>query len=105
MQNELDSLQSEHRELIEKYTILEKKHSELEEKLKSAYTINSREASLEAERIRNDLKKSFAFLYEDWLDYEFSDVSEENFESLQAIIKKVFRVLERNGINYKESAE
>ena len=49
--------------------------------------------------------KYFPFYDEDWLDYEFSDVSEENFESLQAIIKKVFRVLERNGINYKESAE
>ena len=105
MQSELASLKSENHELIEKNTVLEKNCSELEEKLKNAYTINSRESSLEAERIRNDLKKSFAFLYEDWLDYEFSDVSEENFESLQAIIKKVFRALERNGINYKESVK
>ena len=50
-----------------------------------------------------DLKKSLMFLYEDWLEYEFSDVSEENYESLQAIIKKMFRVLERNGIDFKEN--
>ena len=43
----------------------------------------------------------FAFLYEDWLEYEFSDVSEDNYESLQAIIKKIFRSLERNGIDFK----
>ena len=51
--------------------------------------------------MRSELKKAFAFLYEDWLEYEFSDVSEENYESLQAIIKKTFRVLERNGIDFK----
>ena len=62
-------------------------------------------SSLEAERIRSELKKAFIYLYEDWLDYEFSDVSEENYESLQAIIKKIFRSLERNGIDFKGSNE
>lgn len=40
-------------------------------------------------------------MYEDWLEYEFSDVSEVNYESLQVIIKKVFRTLERSGIDFK----
>lgn len=82
---------------------LENQNAELDAKLTNAYSINSREASLEAARIRSELKKSFSYLYEDWLEYEFSDVSEENYESLQAIIKKVFRSLERNGINFKEN--
>jgi len=82
--------------------VVESKNSELDSKLNDAYAINSRESSLEAEKIRSELKKAFKFLYEDWLEYEFSDVNEENYESLQAIIKKIFRSLERNGIDFKE---
>lgn len=89
------------KELKDQITDLENKKSDLDQKLNEAYTINSRESSLEAEKVRSELKKAFAFLYEDWLDYEFSDVSEENYESLQAIIKKTFRALERNGIDFK----
>ena len=88
---------------IKKAKELEAKNAELEEKLKEAYSINSREESLEAEKIRSELKKAFIYLYEDWLEYEFSDVSEDNFASLQAIIKKMFRTLERNGIDFKEN--
>ena len=69
--------------------------------MNDAYSINSRESSIEAERVRSELKKAFSFLYEDWLEYEFSDVSEVNYESLQVIIKKVFRTLERSGIDFK----
>ena len=82
---------------------LDERASELETKLKDAYAINNREESLAVQKIRVDLKKSLMFLYKDWLEYEFSDVSEENYESLQAIIKKMFRVLERNGIDFKEN--
>ncbi len=89
------------KELKDQITDLENKKSDLDQKLNEAYTINSRESSLEAEKVRLELKKAFAFLYEDWLEYEFSDVSEENYESLQAIIKKTFRALERNGIDFK----
>lgn len=80
---------------------LKKQVAELDSKLNDAYSLNSREASLEAEKIRCELKKAFSYLYEDWLEYEYSDVSEDNYESLQAIIKKFFRALERNGIDYK----
>ena len=92
---------TENEELKIKVAFLESQNSELDSKLNDAYAINSRESSLEAEKIRSELKKSFAFLYEDWLEYEFSDVSEDNYESLQAIIKKIFRSLERNGIDFK----
>lgn len=92
---------TENEELKIKVTALESQNAELDSKLNDAYAINSRESSLEAEKIRSELKKAFAFLYEDWLEYEFSDVSEDNYESLQAIIKKIFRSLERNGIDFK----
>lgn len=88
-------------ELKNKISTLADQNSELDAKLSDAYKINSREASLEAEKIRTELGKAFAFLYEDWLEYEFSEVSEENYESLQAIVKKAFRSLDRNGIKYK----
>lgn len=92
---------TENEELKIRVSFLESQNSELDSKLNDAYAINSRESSLEAEKIRSELKKAFAFLYEDWLEYEFSDVSEDNYESLQAIIKKIFRSLERNGIDFK----
>lgn len=92
---------TENEELKSRVSSLESQNSELDSKLNDAYAINSRESSLEAEKIRSELKKAFAFLYEDWLEYEFSDVSEDNYESLQAIIKKIFRSLERNGIDFK----
>lgn len=99
----LAAVRTENDELKKQISSLEAQNSELDSKLNDAYAINSRESSLEAEKIRSELKKAFAFLYEDWLEYEFSDVSEENYESLQAIIKKIFRSLERNGINFKEN--
>lgn len=97
----LITTKAENDELRKQISTLEIKNSELDSKLNDAYAINSRESSLEAEKIRSELKKAFTFLYEDWLEYEFSNVSEENYESLQAIIKKIFRSLERNGIDFK----
>lgn len=85
--------------------ILKEKVRELDEKLKEAYSINSRESSLEAERIKNDIFKSLTLCYEDWLEYEASDYSEENYESLKAIIKRIFRAVEKNGINLKGNNE
>lgn len=99
------SVKSENSDLRQQVRSLEIKIAELDSKLNDAYSINSRESSLEAEKVRSELKKAFSFLYEDWLEYEFSDVSEENYESLQAIIKKIFRSLERNGIDFKGSNE
>ena len=80
---------------------LENKIQELEDKLTDAYSINAREASMEAEKIRDNLSKQFTFLYEDYQEYIDSNVSEENYLSLLAILKKVFRALERNGIKFK----
>lgn len=97
----LSSARAENSYLRQQIASLESKIAELDSKLNDAYSINSRESSLEAEKIRSELKKAFSFLYEDWLEYEFSDVSEDNYESLQAIIKKIFRSLERNGIDFK----
>lgn len=99
------SAKAENSNLRQQVRSLETKIAELDSKLNDAYSINSREASLEAEKVRSELKKAFSFLYEDWLEYEFSDVSEENYESLQAIMKKIFRSLERNGIEFKGSNE
>lgn len=97
----LATSKNEIEELKKQISSLKSQNSELDNKLNDAYAINSRESSLEAEKIRSELKKASAFLYEDWLEYEFSDVSKENYESLQAIIKKIFRSLERNGIDFK----
>lgn len=99
------SAKAENSNLRQQVRSLETKIAELDSKLNDAYSINSRESSLEAEKVRSELKKAFSFLYEDWLEYEFSDVSEENYESLQAIMKKIFRSLERNGIDFKGSNE
>ena len=103
--NSIKLLESEMNDINTKFAAIQSKNAELDTKLAEAYAINSRESSLEAERIRSELKKAFIYLYEDWLEYEFSDVSEENYESLQAIIKKIFRSLERNGIDFKGSNE
>ena len=97
----LIAVRTENEELKKKVDSLENQTSQLNSKLDDAYKINSRESSLEAERIRSELKKAFTFLYDDWLEYEFSEVNEDNYESLQAIIKKIFRSLERNGIDFK----
>lgn len=97
----LSSARAENSYLRQQIASFESKIAELDSKLNDAYSINSRESSLEAEKIRSELKRAFSFLYEDWLEYEFSDVSEDNYESLQAIIKKIFRSLERNGIDFK----
>ena len=80
---------------------LKKQVAELDSKLNEAYSLNSRESSLEAEKIRSDLNKTFTYVYDDWREYEKSQVSEDNYESLQAIIKKIFRSLDKNGIDYK----
>lgn len=97
----LSACRVEKEQLSEQLQGLETAKAELEEKLKDAYALNSRESSMEAQKIRSELTKAFAFLYEDWQEFENLDVSEENYESLQAIIKKTFRALERNGISFK----
>lgn len=75
---------------------LKKRNAELDAKLTDAYTINARQASLEAERIRVNLQRDFGYLFADWAEYQNSKCSENNYESLQAIIIKCFRAVERN---------
>lgn len=101
LEQEINALKEERDTLSGQMAAQAENNAALNEKLKEAYSINSREASLEAEKIRADLTKAFAFLYEDWMEYEGSDVSADNYASLQAIIKKTFRALERNGISFK----
>ena len=97
----LTAAKADNDDLRKQIATLESQNSELDSKLNDAYTINSRESSLEAERVRAELKKAFSRLYDTWLEYEFSDVSEDNYATLQAIIKKTFRSLEMNGIEFK----
>lgn len=75
---------------------LTRQNAELDAKLTDAYQINAREASLEAERIRANLQRDFGYLFSDWAEYQNSECSENNYESLQAIIKKCFRAVERS---------
>ena len=97
----LSSAKVENSNLRQQVATLESKIAELDGKLNDVYSINSRESSLEAERVRAELKKAFSRLYETWLEYEFSDVNEDNYATLQAIINKTFRSLEMNGIDFK----
>ncbi|MCM1222302.1 MAG: hypothetical protein NC548_48330, partial [Lachnospiraceae bacterium] len=53
-------LEDENNELKNQITALENENTELDSKLDEAYSINSRESSLEAEKVRSDLKKSFS---------------------------------------------
>ena len=62
------SARNENDELKAQIASLKSENSELDSKLNDAYAINSRESSLEAEKIRSELKKSFEFLYEDLLE-------------------------------------
>ncbi|MDE6729407.1 MAG: hypothetical protein K2J71_01350 [Oscillospiraceae bacterium] len=102
---ELEQQIQDTEKLADRAVELEKINAELDEKLKEAYAINSREASLEAQKIRAAFNKDFSNLYEDWIEYECSEVSEINYNSLQAIIKKIFRALKRNGIDFKGNDE
>lgn len=99
----LAAVKAENDELKTQIAVLEAKNAELDKDLNNAYEINKHEISFEADKVRSELKRSFGFLYEDWLEYENSEVSEINYESLQAIIKKVFRALDRSGIDYKRN--
>ena len=96
------SAEAENDTLRQQITVLESQNAELDRKLDDAYSIHNRNSLLAVEKVRSELRKAFKYLYEDWLEYESSDVNEENYQSLQAIIKKTFRSLERNGIKFKE---
>ena len=105
LQKRTDELNARIKEANESLSEIKAQRDELEEKLKDAYSINSRESSLEAQKLRADLTKALSFSYEDWREYEDSEVSEDNYESLQAIIQKIFRALERNGIDFKGNSK
>lgn len=51
------------------------------------------------------LRKGIApsFIYYKWLEYEFSDVGKENYESLQGICEKIFRISGRSKIKFHTS--
>ncbi len=64
-----------------------------------------KELSEEGEKVRSQIKSDVMCLYRDWLDFENADVSRENYEALQTVIKKVFLSLEKNGIDFNSSDE
>lgn len=60
----LTAAKADNDDLRKQIATLESQNSELDSKLNDAYTINSRESSLEAERVRAELKKAFSRLYD-----------------------------------------
>lgn len=88
--------------LKKKISDLTKQNEELDKKLKDAYSINERNASMEAARLRANLQKDFSYLYRDFLEYKDAECNENNYESLYAILRKVFRTLDRNKIKFDE---
>ena len=88
----------EHEKKEQEYT---GKIAELEAQLKEAFEHNDRESSLEAEKLRTELTRSLQLCYDDWLEYEQAEFSENNYESLQSIIKQVFKALDKINIKFK----
>ena len=80
---------------------LENENAELNRKLDDVYAIDEHNKSMAHERLIANLEKDFAFLYEDFQEYANSEVSADNYLTLQVIIKKMFRALNRNGIHFE----
>lgn len=80
---------------------LENENAELNRKLDDVYAIDEYNKSMAHERLIANLEKDFAFLYEDFQEYANSEVSADNYLTLQVIIKKMFRALNRNGIHFE----
>lgn len=78
---------------------LQAENARLNTALDNAYSINAREASMEAERIRATLHKDFSYLYDDWCEYTEAPATDINYQTLNVIIKKMFRALRRVNIN------
>jgi len=88
-------------QLTKEKSEIEIKASEFEEQLRKAFDLNNRETENKADKVKFDILNSVKLSYENWTEYENAECSEDNYESLKAIIKAIFRGLERNGINVK----
>ena len=88
-------------QLTKEKSEIEIKASEFEEQLKKAFDLDSRETENKADKVKFDILNAVKLSYENWTEYESAEYSEDNYESLKAIIKAIFRGLERNGINIK----
>ena len=107
-ENEIKETKKICTELEEKYEKLEEEKNtlsdenlELNKQLKEIIELNKRESSLEAERLKHNISKSLELSYENWCDYVDAECSDDNYESLKAILKSIFRILERNNIDFK----
>lgn len=108
LENEIKETKKICTELEEKYEKLEEEKNtlsdenlELNKQLKEIIELNKRESSLEAERLKHNISKSLELSYENWCDYVDAECSDDNYESLKAILKSIFRILERNNIDFK----
>ena len=108
LENEIKETKKICTELEEKYEKLEEEKNtlsdenlELNKQLKEIIELNKRESSLEAERLKHSISKSLELSYENWCDYVDAECSDDNYESLKAILKSIFRILERNNIDFK----
>lgn len=79
---------------------LKNENAELNRKLGDVYAIDERNKSMEYERLIANLSKDFGFLYDDFQEYANSEATPDNYLTLQVIIKKMFRALNRNGITF-----
>ena len=94
-------LEEKYEKLEEEKNILSDENLELNKQLKEIIELNKRESSLEAERLKHNISKSLELSYENWCDYVDAECSDDNYESLKAILKSIFRILERNNIDFK----
>ena len=60
--------------------------------------MDRREEALKLERAKASIKRDFDYIREDIAEYIGAECSPENYESLQVILKKVFRALKRAGL-------
>ena len=81
---------------------LREKSAQQAQQIEYLSVMNKREDEQAVLTLKNNLVGALRLYYEDWQEYFNSECTENNYQSLLIILKKIFKSLERNGILFEE---
>lgn len=71
------------------------------EQIEYLSSMNSRDNEQAVLSLKNNLSAPLRLCYEDWQEFSEAECTDDNYQSLLIILKKIFKTLEKNGIVFE----
>ncbi len=81
--------------------VIESKMAEMDERLRSAFSVDKYQQNQELASLKNDLAKRLRLEYKDFKELEAKEPTPQYYEAVLCVVENIFNTLRIKGINVK----